>query len=333
MNEKSNDNIGIMVSICCATYNHSNYIASAMDSFLSQKTNFKYEILVHDDASTDDTADIVRCYEKQYPDIVKGIFQTENQYSKGIKNVPTYVFPVAKGKYLAFCEGDDFWCDNMKLQEQVDFLETHPEYVACTHSSYIVNETDGTKSVFHCVSEDCDVLLDDICKWNNKIFLTSSLMFRRQYTNIPQLFMIKQIGDFPIALWLGINGKIRYMKSQMSVYRYNVPGSWSVRMNDRENRVNALSELTDACINLLNETDEYSNHVFHKKIVGGIKMWETRLLIAKGDDEELWSKHKKEYFEMYSIRAFISLFLRTKMKYLWKWQHSLRYPCIKKSEK
>ena len=102
-----NDNI--TVSICCVTYNHEKYIEQALKSFLEQKVDFKYEILIHDDASTDKTADIIRKYEKLFPDIIKPIYQSVNQYSIGITNVTQrYNFPRAKGKYIAICEGDDY---------------------------------------------------------------------------------------------------------------------------------------------------------------------------------------------------------------------------------
>ena len=117
-----------IVSICCITYNHGKYIRDAIEGFLMQKISFPIEILIHDDASTDKTADIIREYKLKYPDIIKPIYQTENQYSKGISISATYQFPRARGKYIALCEGDDYWTDPYKLQKQVDFLEANAEY-------------------------------------------------------------------------------------------------------------------------------------------------------------------------------------------------------------
>ncbi len=124
----------IMVSVFCATYNHEKYIRKCLDGFIMQKTNFKFEVLVHDDASTDKTADIIREYEEKYPDIIKPIYQTENQYSKGVQIGVTFQYPRAKGKYIAFCEGDDYWCDENKLQRQFDIMESHPECSICVHN-------------------------------------------------------------------------------------------------------------------------------------------------------------------------------------------------------
>lgn len=122
-----------LVSIVCITYNHEPFIRQCLDGFMMQKTNFKFEVLINDDASTDKTADIIREYETKYPDIIKSIYQTENQYSKG--NHPWFdiLFPITKGKYIALCEGDDYWIDPLKLQKQVDFLEKNPEYVLTSH--------------------------------------------------------------------------------------------------------------------------------------------------------------------------------------------------------
>jgi len=117
-----------IVSICCITYNHEKYIRDAIEGFLMQKTNFTFEILIHDDASTDKTAEIVREYEQKYPQLIKPIYQTENQYSKGINPGVEFLFPRARGKYIALCEGDDYWIDPLKLQKQVDFLEANPEF-------------------------------------------------------------------------------------------------------------------------------------------------------------------------------------------------------------
>lgn len=130
----------VMVSICCIVYNHESYIRQCLDGFIMQKTNFVYEIVIHDDASTDKTAEIIREYEAKYPNIIKPIYQKENQYSKGIQISATYNLPRAKGKYIALCEGDDYWTDPLKLQKQVDFLEINLEYSGCVHQATILSD-------------------------------------------------------------------------------------------------------------------------------------------------------------------------------------------------
>lgn len=125
----------IMVSVCCLVYNHEPFLRECFDGFVMQKTNFPIEILVHDDASTDHSADIIREYTSKYPHLFKPIYQTENQYSKGVPITAKYQFPRAKGKYIAMCEGDDYRTDPLKLQKQVDFMEKHNDYVLSFHNA------------------------------------------------------------------------------------------------------------------------------------------------------------------------------------------------------
>ena len=118
----------LMVTIRCITYNHEPYIRQCLEGFVMQKTNFRFEAIVHDDASTDGTAAIIREYAEKYPDIIKPIYETENQYSKRDGSLRRIMDAHTHGKYVAMCEGDDYWIDPLKLQKQVDFLEDNPEY-------------------------------------------------------------------------------------------------------------------------------------------------------------------------------------------------------------
>lgn len=127
------DNRPIMVTIRCAAYNHEPFIRQCLDGFVMQQTNFRFEAIVHDDASTDGTADIIREYAEKYPDVIKPIYETENQYSKRDGSLGRIMDAHTRGKYVAMCEGDDYWTDPLKLKKQVDFLESHPGYVVCVH--------------------------------------------------------------------------------------------------------------------------------------------------------------------------------------------------------
>jgi glycosyltransferase involved in cell wall biosynthesis len=129
-----------LVTISCITYNHETYIREALEGFVAQKTTFPIEILIHDDASTDGTAQVIREYEKKYPALILPIYQTENQYSKGVKVSFTYQFPRARGKYIALCEGDDYWTDPLKLQKQVGIFRKYPDTIICGARAKIWNE-------------------------------------------------------------------------------------------------------------------------------------------------------------------------------------------------
>lgn len=111
----------IMVSIRCTVYNHEPYLRDCLEGFIMQKTNFRIEAIVHDDASTDGSATIIKEYAEKYPDIIKPIYEVENQYSKHNGSLERIMNEACKGKYIAFCEGDDYWIDPLKLQKQVDF--------------------------------------------------------------------------------------------------------------------------------------------------------------------------------------------------------------------
>jgi len=129
------DGTAPVVSICCITYNHESFIAEAIEGFLMQETNFPVEIIIHDDASTDSTDDIIKNYKKRYPNLIRTILQTENQRPFGI---PTTVklLVEASGNYVALCEGDDYWICSNKLQRQVSFMESSKQFAFCFHDAF-----------------------------------------------------------------------------------------------------------------------------------------------------------------------------------------------------
>ena len=141
-----------IVSICCLTYNHAPFIRKALDGILMQEPpadvsadELWYEVLIHDDASTDVTADIIREYVEKYPDKIFPIYEKENQYSKvGTSGIDLFNYKRVRGKYIAYCEGDDYWTDPYKLQKQVDFMESHPEYSVCFHDFVVLDDQTGT---------------------------------------------------------------------------------------------------------------------------------------------------------------------------------------------
>lgn len=231
----------ILVSIICITYNHEKFIRYALDAFLMQKTNFKYEILIHDDASTDKTASIIKEYEIKYPNLFKVIYQKENQYSKG-KKVISLLLEKASGKYLAFCEGDDYWIDENKLQRQIDFLINNPNYSAIYHNVLVVDENnDEYKEEQHSfpfldeytVKKEtlypgtlCGQLASLVCInfWNK---LTTK--------NKNDYFLCKANGDVKLNLLLSMFGNIKYLKEIMSCYRRTYNGySWNARIKGKD---------------------------------------------------------------------------------------------------
>lgn len=210
------------VSILCLTYNHEKYIKQALDSFLTQKTKFNYEILIHDDASTDKTVDILKKYQKKYPEIIKIFFEKENQYSKGICGMTSKsLLPMAKGEYISLCEGDDFFTNNNKLQQQADFLDKNKDYTICFHPVEVFFENKENKNFILPLGKNFNLkkLL------NCNFIATSSVMYRRiNYKKIPKTNYIP--GDWYLHLYHAKYGKIGFINKIMSSYRKHTGGVW-----------------------------------------------------------------------------------------------------------
>jgi glycosyltransferase involved in cell wall biosynthesis len=161
-----------LLVIRCITFNHEPYIREALESFVMQKTNFPFVAIIHDDASTDGTAKIIQEYAEKYPDIIKPIFETENQYSKhdgSLRRIMSTACAYTGAKYIAMCEGDDYWNDPFKLQKQVDYLETHSE-VGMVYSDF--NIKDEITGLFH-----------------KSIFKTNPKQYPRTYPNVESFIL------------------------------------------------------------------------------------------------------------------------------------------------
>lgn len=220
----------IMVTVCCLAYNHEKYIRKTLDGILMQKTTFPIEAIIHDDCSTDNTKQIIEEYHEKYPNIIKPIYEVENQYSKCKHISRKFIYPKARGKYIAICECDDWWTDPEKLQRQVEFLEKNTEYSAVYHAANI--ETNGKiigNTQFF--SEEKDISIDEMIRKGGGFCATLSLCFRKEYAlDYPKFREIADVGDYPMQILLAIRGKVRYFPQIMGVYNYNHDGSWSNEM-------------------------------------------------------------------------------------------------------
>lgn len=267
----------IMVSVICMCYNHEKYIKDALESFVNQKTSFKYEVFVHDDASTDKSAEIIREYEKKYPDIIKPIYQTKNQHSQGIKIVKAYILPKVSGKYIAFCEGDDYWTNENKLQKQVDFLENNPEFTVCVHNTeveYMVSN----KIEIRLPIEDKEIKLLDILKEDSR-YHTSSLLVRKDfYIDRPSwVYMIQGIGDLPSSVYYTVSGRVMCFGDVMSHYRYGVAGSWTERQEKSPKK-----QITDNknIVKMLKTANKYYEYKYSKTFKKFILKYEFHVIKA-----------------------------------------------------
>jgi glycosyltransferase involved in cell wall biosynthesis len=227
----------IMVSIICNTYNHENYIVDAIEGFLMQETDFKYEILIHDDASTDSTPELIRSYAEKYPDLIKPIYQKVNQYSKNVKIGPAFHYPRAKGKYIALCEGDDYWTDPKKLQIQFDCLEKNPDVVCCYHSDYILDHK-GLRMESRLSPQKQRSFTSYEMMAGQSLILPLTVLFRNLdiLRNYPPEGKYVKNGDTFLFSILGQYGSGMYLPAiKPAVYRVHEGGVWSMKSEREQN--------------------------------------------------------------------------------------------------
>lgn len=260
----------IMVSVICLTYNHKNYIEQCLRGFINQKTDFPVEVLVHDDCSTDGTTVLVRQYEQKYPDLIKGVYEQENQYSKGIRITLDLMLPLAKGKYIAFCEGDDYWIDESKLQMQVDFMEAHQECTLCftngechengTFVKNVIPWREWNRPVFESGKTEFnlgEMAMLDFVPTNSLLFpRTIAMKMREVPSNIFQ-------GDALYRLFLTNEGYAHYIDKATCVYNAAVVNS----ATDRWKKDSALkARVYLRLANLMDYMDHKSGGKYTKEL-------------------------------------------------------------------
>ena len=224
----------VMVTVQAIAYNHARFIRRALDGFLMQKTNFRYEIIVHDDASTDETAAIIREYEAKHPDLIRAVYQRENQYSKhrGFKKL--FVLPLTRGRYTALCECDDFWTDPFKLQKQFDALEAHPECRLCVGRVNVLDGNDepiGWQFPNFELSTGVKSQEDFLRMVIQYSFQTSTYFVRteehRAYLSGRPEFAKYMMGDVALMLFFASKGPVYCIDDMLSCYRWQSEGSWT----------------------------------------------------------------------------------------------------------
>lgn len=252
-----------IVSIKCLTYNQQDYIRDALDSFLSQRTSFPFEIVVHDDASTDETANIIRSYAKKYPKIIVPIIEIENQYSKKNGILNQIVNSKLRGKYIAYCEGDDYWTDSGKIQRQFELMESNPDVDICAHTVQKVDANSGKICGYIQPSlHDCIFSAEDVIMGGGGFVGTNSLFFRRDILyNEPRFRKMLEI-DYTLQVEGALRGGMLYMDSCMSAYRVLAKNSWSQGLNDHY-----IVEFRKQWLSVINQIDIDTKFKYHNAIV------------------------------------------------------------------
>ena len=234
-----------LVSISCITFNHAPYLRECFDGFLMQQTDFQFEVVVHDDASTDGTREVIEEYTAKYPNIFFPMYQTENQYSQGVRGMMArFNFPRCRGKYIALCEGDDYWTDPLKLQKQVDFLEENPEYSLVCGGFNSVNTITREQEVIikdvekspDNTNQGFDITIERFFKqWLTK---TLTLVYRREFCNAEDFKNYKYTRDVHLNYLLLKRGKGYYMKEVFGHYNVHEGGVFSLS-SFKSKRLNA----------------------------------------------------------------------------------------------
>lgn len=223
-----------LVSICCIVYNHEMYLKRCLDGFLMQQTGFDFEIIVHDDASKDNSTTIIRDYCKKYPNLFKPILQTNNQFSTGRRILPI-LFQEASGKYIALCEGDDYWTDPLKLQKQVDYMEAHPDCSMCFGNS--MEHWEGYDSPDKVFSNIVDRDYEPAELTQGWFISTATVLFRKRvlesdlfkkYTSDRKIIT----GDLPLWLTCASMGRVHGFSDIFSVYR-RLPSGFMLSMDSK----------------------------------------------------------------------------------------------------
>lgn len=214
-----------MVSIWCLAYNHEKYIQECLDGFVMQKTNFKFEAIVHDDASTDSTAKIIQEYAEKYPDIIKPIFEKENQYSKRDRSLNRIMNKHMRGKYVALCEGDDYWTDPLKLQKQVDILENdasiglvYSDFDLVDFNSNMLDDTSAPKRICNIKQNFRHGYIYDQLFNHSSNILSCTVLYRKN------LITTEPIIDHDLFMQISKVSKISFIDEKLAVYRINPKG-------------------------------------------------------------------------------------------------------------
>ena len=252
-----------VVSVVCITYNQEDYISSALDGFLKQKTDFPFEVLVHDDASTDRTTQIVKAYERKYPEIVKAVYEKENQYSRGRDILLDIMLPKISGQYVATCEGDDYWESTNKLQKSFDYLSTHPKCSMVSHSTdmYVGESTERRHYTPKFLNRG-GILRSELIIIENNLIHTSSHFYRKDFLtrNLPVFLRMEKLGevyDVVYVMMAATEGYIYILPDVLSIYRFRSKNSWNIRVAEDDAKMIEALLIQCKCAKLINHYRHY----------------------------------------------------------------------------
>lgn len=213
----------IFVAINCLVYNHEPYLRDCFEGFVMQKTNFRFVAIVHDDVSTDGSAEIIREYADKYPDIIKPIYETENQWHKtdgSLGRIMNEAIDATGAKYIALCEGDDYWTDSLKLQKQVDYMESHPEVGLC-YTDYN-QQYDCNPNIIHSMFEQQKQYRPETYEQHllkPGYLAPMTWVYRRELRDLITNAVVYTDGTYSFMLEFMQNSKVAYLPEVTATYR------------------------------------------------------------------------------------------------------------------
>lgn len=310
------------VDVCmlCITYNHSHYIKQCITGMLSQKGNYSYTILIHDDASVDGTDAIVEEYARSYPETILAVIEEENQYSKG-NSIKDVVRSFINARYVSICEGDDWWIDPRKVADQLEVFRADPLCSLCVHETLKYNDMEDVFLEPIRPSMDSRYFsAEEIILGDGGLFATCSYMMPMEYYSLQDVYQGWGIGDYPMAIQCAVEGRVFYIAKPMAVYRVNANGSWS-----RRQLVNPLQQ-TDGkrkVISGLNRFDKQYEYKFHSQVERVVERYRYQIAVAEGDLGLMFGKECSQERRAKSIRnllkdSLICIFPTLHKKYLKK---------------
>lgn len=270
-----------LLAIRCLTYNHEHYIRQCLEGFIIQKTTFPFIAIVHDDASTDKTAEIIEEYALKYPDIIKPILEKENQYSKhdgSLGRILNNAIPESV-KYIAMCEGDDYWTDPLKLQKQVNILESNPEYGLIHTNFKIVNEANISEYRLNQGSLNDKNCLESLLLGNHDIGTLTTVYRKKTYESLPHYYRTQRflMGDLPLWLEFAKFSKVAFIPDITASYR-RLENSAS-HSSDFNKRIMFL----DSTLNCrLFYSDKFNMNYLNNKIIKRYELTKLKLLAIEG---------------------------------------------------
>ena len=305
----------IGVSILCNVYNHEKYLRECLESLVNQKTNFKYEILVHDDCSTDNSKKIIEEYYKKYPDKIIPFYEKENQYSKGVKINKTILIPKMKGKYFCFCEGDDYWIDENKLQKQYDFLENNLDYSFCIHNSIGVNKNSEKICEITPKKSGGDLTCEDFIINGGGFVSTNAIFSRSELAKNPPKYFDYMTLDYIWQIYLSSCGKTYCFKEFMSAYRIESDGSWTNRIQKDPDKFIVYEERIIKTLELFNKETKYK---YDKVVKERIALLNFNIFELKRDYKKMYEDPYNEIRKKQPIKMRIKYFISVHFPFLFK---------------